>query len=454
MASEATHDAQQQPDQAPAQLAPEPATLLLADTDPETQASLSDLLDEEGCRILTADSGQDALATLQREPVDMLLCAARLPDMDGLELLRRAQEGWPDCLRLLICDESAGLEGALPAINETHVYGCLAKPWDQERLRQLLQQSLEQLGAQHERLQRETSLQQQNQNLQALNATQEQRIEACEQELKQTSDMLETAYDELLHFHVMAARMVAHLLHQRLPRHLQTNDQVYALVTAFGEMYGLDTTLQQDLQLAASVYNMGKLTWDDHLLLTPSEQLSGHERTAYQHYPVSGESQLVALDPLKRVAKLVRHHRERWNGNGFPDRLAGTDIPYGSRLLGLAVDFIELQRGMVLPREVPRPQALALLRKFAGRIYDPELCHDFVKLCVEKTPDLHTGGKAVVSLETRQVKPGMILAQDIHSASGMLLLHEGKRLDQHLLAKLMNFEELEGRSFTILVYRP
>jgi response regulator RpfG family c-di-GMP phosphodiesterase len=454
MEGETIHEEQPQPNQAPAQQAPEPATLLLAVNDPEALASLSGLLDEEGFHVLTADSGQDALATLQREPVDMLLCDALMPDMDGMELLRRAQEGWPGCLRLLICEESAGLEGALRAINETHVYGCLAKPWDQERLRQLLHQSLEHLGAHRERLQRETSLQQQNQNLQALNATQEQRIEACEQELKQTSEMLETAYDELLHFHVTAARMVADLLHQRLPRHLQTNDQVYALVTAFGETYELDHTLQQDLQLAASLYNMGKLIWDDHLLLTPSEQLSGHERTAYQHYPISGENHLMAMDQLKRAAKIVRHHRERWNGNGFPDRLAGPDIPYGSRLLGLAVDFIELQRGMVLPREVPRPQALALLRKFAGRIYDPELCHDFVKLCVEKTPDLQTGGKAVVSLETRQVKPGMILAQDIHSASGMLLLHEGKRLDQHLLEKLMNFEEIEGRNFTVLVYRP
>ncbi|MFQ3789323.1 HD-GYP domain-containing protein [Halomonas sp. A29] len=298
------------------------------------------------------------------------------------------------------------------------------------------------------------ALEDENQTLLGLNALLEQRIEACQQELTQTEAMLETTYDELLHQHVSTARMLSDLIHQRLPRSLQPNDQVDALLSAFCETYGLDEALQQDLHLAATLYNLGKLTWDDHLISTPSEQLSAQERVTYQHYPIMGESLVIALHRLKGVGRIIRHHRERWNGSGFPDRLEGEAIPYGARLLGIAVDFIELQRGMVLPRQVPRPQALSLLRKFAGRIYDPELCQAFVKLCSEKTPELQTGGKAVLALETRQVKPGMILAKDIHSTSGMLLLHEGKRLNQHLLNKLMNLEEAEGTRFTILVYRP
>ncbi|WP_234283559.1 MULTISPECIES: HD domain-containing phosphohydrolase [unclassified Halomonas] len=454
MEGEAIHNEQRQPGQMPAQADPEPVTLLLVLEDTETLSSLSDIGEQEGLRVLHAESAQDAQAILELEPVDMVLCDALTPGLDGHEVLELIQERWPDCIRLLMTDVSSGLEEALRAIDEGHVYGFIPKPWHEERLRLLLRRSRKHLGTQREWMQREMALLEQNQDLIALNAALEQRIEATQQELKQTAEMLDKTYDELLHMHVTTARVIGDLLHHRLPRHLQTNEQVYALVTAFCETHALDHTLQQDLQLAAALYNIGKLTWDDHLLATPSEQLSANERTAYQHYPVSGENHLMAMPQLKRAAKFVRHHRERWNGNGFPDRLEGSDIPYGSRLLGLAVDFIELQRGMVLPREVPRPQALALLRKFAGRIYDPELCHDFVKLCVEKAPDLQTSGKAVISLETSQVKPGMILAQDIYSASGMLLLHEGKRLDQHLMDKLKNFEEIEGRNYTVLVYRP
>ncbi|MCC5883276.1 MAG: response regulator [Halomonas sp.] len=454
MEGEAIDDVQRQPDQVPAQADPEPATLLLVLEDPETLSSLSTIVELVGFRALKAESAQAALTILEHESVDVVLCDSLMPGPDGHSVLELVQERWPDCVRLLLSDVSTGLENALRAVDEGHVYGCIPKPWDDANLRLLLRQALEHLATQREWARREMALQEQNHNLLALNATLEKRIEATQQELKQTGEMLDTAYDELLHMHVTTARTIADLLHQRLPRHLQTNDQVRALVTAFGETHALDHTLQQDLQLAAELYNMGKLTWDDHLLVTPSEQLSAHERASYQHYPINAENQLTAMPQLKRAAKIIRHHRERWNGGGFPDRLEGSDIPYGARLLGLAVDFIELQRGMMLPREVPRPQALSLLRKFAGRIYDPELCQEFVKLCVEKTPDLQTGGKAVISLETSQVKPGMILAQDIHCSSGMLLLHEGKRLDQHLLEKLKNFEEIEGRSFTVLVYRP
>ncbi|QOR38106.1 response regulator [Billgrantia diversa] len=454
MEGEAIHDAQRQPEQVPAQAESEPVTLLLVVEDTGRLTSLSEIVEQEGFNVLNAESAQDALATLEREPVDIVLFDALTPSLDGHELLELLEEHWPDCLRLLMTDVTSGTEDTLRAIEEGHIYGLIPIPWHDERLRLMLRRGLEQLGNQREQMRREKALLEQNQDLIALNAALEQRIEATQQELKQTAEMLDKAYDELLHMHVTTARVIGDLLHQRLPRHLQTNDQVHALVTAFCEAHELDRTLQQDLQLASALYNMGKLTWDDHLLVTPSEQLSAHERAAYQHYPVSGENQLMAMPQLKRAAKIVRHHRERWNGGGFPDRIEGRDIPYGARLLGLAVDFIELQRGMVLPREVPRPQALALLRKFAGRIYDPELCHDFVKLCIEKAPDLQTSGKAVISLETSQVKPGMILAQDIYSASGMLLLHEGKQLDQHLMDKLKNFEEIEGRNYTVLVYRP
>ncbi|MGP4763562.1 HD domain-containing phosphohydrolase, partial [Klebsiella pneumoniae] len=76
---------------------------------------------------------------------------------------------------------------------------------------------------------------------------------------------------------------------------------------------------------------------------------------------------------------LIRHHQERWDGNGFPDRLEGVAIPFGARLLKLAVDFIELQRGLVLERRLNRDEALLLIKKYAVRLYDPELCDAFIE---------------------------------------------------------------------------
>lgn len=60
----------------------------------------------------------------------------------------------------------------------------------------------------------------------------------------------------------------------------------------------------------------------------------------------------MTLEPMKDAARLILHHQEHWDGSGFPDRLKGEAIPFGARLLKLAVDFVELQRGLILERQM------------------------------------------------------------------------------------------------------
>ncbi|MFP3335475.1 HD domain-containing phosphohydrolase, partial [Pseudomonas sp. SIMBA_064] len=79
--------------------------------------------------------------------------------------------------------------------------------------------------------------------------------------------------------------------------------------------------------------------------------------------------------------RLILHHPEHWDGSGFPDRLKGEAIPFGARLLKLAVDFVELQRGLILERQMNSDEALLYLRKYSGRLYEPALLDDFVDVC-------------------------------------------------------------------------
>ncbi|MCE8023297.1 MULTISPECIES: HD domain-containing phosphohydrolase [Halomonadaceae] len=431
---------------------PVPARLLLVDDEPNVLASLSRVLRHEGYVLHTAENGPSALAILEREPIDLLLCDFLMPDMDGAELCTRVRQQWPNCQRLLLTGQS-DLAATVRAINDGHIYGYLAKPWDDDGLRLTLRQALQHQHAESERKRLEALTRTQNQELAALNATLEQRVEARTQELKQTSDMLEVAFQELRKSYVTATKVFSSLLSQRFPPRYQTNAKVGALVQAFATEHGLDEKLQHELELAAALYNLGKLAWSDRMIASPAEQLTGEQRELYRRYPTTGENLLMSLEHMEGTARLIRHHREHWNGNGFPDRLQGEAIPYGSRLLGLAVDFIELQRGMILPQQVTRPRALELLRKFSGRLYDPSLCRAFIALCQDKAPDLESHGRPVTALETRQLQPRMVLAQDIRSTSGMLLLHEGKELTAHLIEKLMLLEEAENQRYTILVYR-
>lgn len=430
------------------------ATLLLVDDDPHVLSELGRVLRHAGYRLLIATSGESALSVVEEDAVDLVISATLLSDMDGAELLSRIQHARPDCLRVLLADQ-ASMDTMVRATNEGHIHSIITKPWNDDVLCLTIRRALAHQQADNERKRLAALTQVQNRELVELNAGLEQQVAARTQELQEVADMLDAAYAELKRSYVTATRVFSSLINLRLPRHLQINARVGNLITAFAKAYGLDDKLRHDLLMAAALYNLGKLTWDDHLLNTPAQRLFGEQEAVYRRYPETGDSLLMALDYLGDTATLIRHHRERWNGSGYPDRLVGEAIPYGARLLGLAVDFIELQRGMILPRKVPRQEALALLRKFSGRVYDPALCKPFVELCLEQAPDLGlAAGQAVLSLDTHKVEPGMRLMQDLHSDAGTLLLREGKVLTRDLIDKLTRFEAGEGARYTLLVHPP
>jgi HD-GYP domain-containing protein (c-di-GMP phosphodiesterase class II) len=203
--------------------------------------------------------------------------------------------------------------------------------------------------------------------------------------------------------------------------------------------------------MAAALYNIGKLTWGDNLLNSSADLLYKQERERYRQYPVVGESLLMSLEPLQDAARLIRHHQERWDGSGFPDRLKGDAIPSSARLLKLAVDFTELQCGLVVERRLSRDDALLLMQKYSGKLYDPQLCERFIALCIERAPDLAMMDPSVLMLDTRRLEPGMLLARNLRAENGTLLLNEGKQLSRSLIDKLIAFEESEDARYTLFV---
>ncbi len=322
------------------------------------------------------------------------------------------------------------------AINEGRIYRYLSKPWNDEELR--------------ERQRLQVLAREQNQQLQQLNETLEKRVLARTSEVQQTADMLDLAYEELKRSYAVTAEVFSRMVEWRLPKDKQTNRAVIDLVRAWSKANALDEADSRNLAMAAALHNIGKMGWTDGMMGAPADQLHHTERERYRGYPKQSESLLMTLEPMQDAARLILHHQERWDGSGFPDHLKGEAIPLGSRVLKLAVDFIELQHGLILERRLNSDEALLFIRKYAGRLYDPELVEPFIKVCAEHLSDVTAGDPTVKVLSTRELAAlaaGMVLARNLNADNGMLLLNAGKVLSGPLVEKLIGFEAMEGAKY-------
>ncbi len=97
------------------------------------------------------------------------------------------------------------------------------------------------------------------------------------------------------------------------------------------------------------------------------------EKRMYQRHPIVGARILDGTDFPGDVAALVRHHHERWDGNGYPQHVAGRNIPLGSRIIHLAEVYDTLTSPSSYRRSVGREGALDVIRGEAGKQFDPEL---------------------------------------------------------------------------------
>ncbi|HJH17473.1 MAG TPA: response regulator [Pseudomonas lactis] len=422
------------------------SAVLLVDDEESILNSLRRLLRGQPYDVVLATSGAQALEIMATRPIDLVMSDARMPGMDGATLLAEVHRLYPATSRILLTGY-ADLTTIIKAINDGQIHRYISKPWNDEELQLVLQQTLE-----HQRLER--LARDQTEQLKLLNATLEKRVAARTAELQQTADMLDLAYDELKRSYVTGTEVFSLLANLRLPKDKQANRALIELIRVYCAAQSMDEASTRDLTMAAALYNIGKLSWTDSMMVAPSDKLHSTDRGLYREYPGQSESLLMTLEPMKDAARIIRHHQERWDGTGFPDHLKGDTIPPGSRLLKLAVDFIELQKGLILERHLNSDEALLYIRKYAGRLYDPALVEDFVQACATFLSDVTLGDPTVKVLTTRELEAGMVLARNLNADNGMLLLNAGKVLNLPLVDKLIAFEAMEGAKYSVFIKTP
>jgi hypothetical protein len=167
--------------------------------------------------------------------------------------------------------------------------------------------------------------------------------------------------------------------------------------------------------------------------------LTEAERALVEQHPVVGEELAGFVAHLKDVGRIIRWHHERFDGRGYPDRLAGEAIPWPARLLAVAVAYAESPGSASAASEN--------IKLGSGWNFDPEAVRVFLRALPA----------AAVPRREREVllselHPGMVVARGIYTATGMLLIPEGQQLTDTYIDKLRNHHRVQPINQTLLVY--
>ncbi|WP_333997464.1 HD domain-containing phosphohydrolase [Burkholderia gladioli] len=428
--------------------APVPVVLLV-DDEPSILSALRRLLRTPRYEVLTAESGAAALELLASTEVDLIISDMRMPNMSGAEFLAHAQALYPGTMRILLTGYSE-LDSVVRAINEGGVYRYLNKPWDDQDLLLTAAQALEQRRL-HKETARLTALtQKQNDELRGFNAGLEAQVLARTEEIRQTVMFLEDAQHELKSNFATMVQVCASMIELRCGvlsgQSLRIGEVARHLALAFG-MSGLQA---QDLFFAGLLHGIGKLSLPDDLLHKSLDRMSAEEIQLFYQHPLRAQMVLTPVAQLAQVAHIIRYQYERFNGRGTPDRLLGSNIPLGSRILAVARDFEGLCRGGIVKQSLATAQAIDLLKSQAGLRYDPLVVDHFVALL--KDPALLSLGTAVSQINSEQLTEGMRLAEDLHTKRGVLLMTKDSVVSANQIEQLRRFEAQEEAPFVIRIH--
>ena len=145
---------------------------------------------------------------------------------------------------------------------------------------------------------------------------------------------------------------------------------VTELAVDVGERLGLSTDALDDLRLTAGLHDVGKVAIPDAILGKPGP-LDDAEWEFMRRHTVVGERILQAAPALHRVAGLVRSTHERMDGEGYPDRLAGRDIPQVARIVAVCDAFDAMTSDRSYRRAMSTEVAMAELEQCSGTQFDP-----------------------------------------------------------------------------------
>jgi HD-GYP domain-containing protein (c-di-GMP phosphodiesterase class II) len=155
------------------------------------------------------------------------------------------------------------------------------------------------------------------------------------------------------------------------------NARLVAWAGAIARVLSLSPEETRQVEIAAVLHDLGKIGIPDEILKKPS-CLTAEEQAIIRKHPEYGWAAIQKLPGCEMASRLILHHHEMWNGDGYPARLKGSDIPLGARIIAITDAFDAMISDRCYRTGMAPERALGTLQRFAGTQFDPEVVSTFI----------------------------------------------------------------------------
>lgn len=306
------------------------AAVLLVDDEANILNALARLFLDRDVRVLRAETGEEALGIVRREPVAVVVSDNLMPGMRGVELLSQVRNLSPDTVRVLLTGY-ADLPTAIEAINRGEVFRFHVKPWVDEEIVRTVEEGVRRY-----------------------------------QVVRSLRDGDEAAL-----------RSIAQTIELKDPYTRGHCDRVAAFALTIAEALRLPEGTRRAIKHGSWLHDCGKIGVPEGILNRPGK-LSAADFEVVKKHPGWGAEVGRQANLPEEVINIILYHHERFDGRGYPTGAKGTEIPLEARIVAVADVFDAMSTDRPYAKGYDREEAMRVMGVLRGAALDPQLVDIFL----------------------------------------------------------------------------
>lgn len=305
--------------------------------------------------VLTAAGGKEGLDLMAQNSVDLVVLDLRMPDMDGITVLKEIKKRYSDT-EVILLTAYAGVESARSAVR-LGALDYLSKPFDKDEVINVIERGL-----------------QKRRDLKRTRSEHEDLLRTKES----LTNEIETTRQNLMLYYEGTIKALIYAIDAKDHYTFNHSEHVAKLSSVIADEMGFSKIRKDKLQHAAIMHDIGKIGVNEQILRKEG-LLNKEEHDEMRKHPEIGARIVNAVPFLEDTVEVILYHHERFDGTGYPEGLRGDKIPLTARIVAIADTVDAMMRDRPYRKALSHSKLTDELKNGAGTQFDPEI----IKLIID-----------------------------------------------------------------------